>query len=101
MIARRHNFAVDKTLDIGITNPGAAGISITIENGGNLGGGTLTVQGKPAEDTGTFETLNDNTALALGDQKAIYCGGNMQIRLEISGSTTPDVDVIVTELGGA
>ena len=97
------NITEDQTLlEIMVTSPRATGIGVMVDAGGNLGSGALDIRVRPANSpNATPVVLNDATELALGDQKVLYVGARMTIFLNMAGSTNPDVDIFISELGGS
>lgn len=77
------------------TEEGASGVSVIVELSGNLGGGTLTVTARPDKTTGTAEIVH---TCALGDQQVIWLGGDMDVFYTMSGSTTPNVTLYVSQV---
>lgn len=66
---------------------------------GSLGGGTATV-GYVMD--GTFISLKDDTGnpvtLDIDEQYVVYHGQNMDIVIELAGSTSPDLRVLAREV---
>ena len=97
------SITADQTLlEIMVTSARATGIAVMVDPGGNLGSGTLDIRARPVNSlSATPIVLNDATALALGDQKALHVGARMTIFLNMAGSTNPDVDIFISEIGGS
>lgn len=95
-MSNRVNITADATDEsLIITDPSMGNVSIMVESGGSLGGGTLSLGVRPRGDTGTPEELE--SAVALGYQQVYEVGHDMQITYTLSGATSPDFDILVSQ----
>lgn len=69
------------------------GVSIVVTGASSLGGGILNLQVRPDRSNVDFETVEP---LTVGQRNMFLVGANMEVRLELTGATTPDVTVFVS-----
>ena len=71
------------------------GVCYIVETAGNLGSGVVTILGRPGNSNMTWEIL---ATPALGAQDVLWVGGEMDIAVTMTGSTTPDVNIGFTQV---
>lgn len=96
--SREHSFTADDNVKMFTTEKLCTKISVIVKANADVGGGTLTLQAKPADSTADPEVID---TLSAGSQYTYEIGGLMDIYLDLDSSTSPDATVFISEvLGG-
>jgi len=88
---------------IGSTSAKAAGVSVMIGSDESIGSGTMSFGVLPqGEDLATtsFSVNYIDATLDAGHNQYYRVGGGMSLYVKLTGATSPDCDVIVTEVEG-
>jgi len=65
---------------------------------GTFGGGTVKVQYRAAGGWVDYSSGDTGTFTAAGERVFAQCGDEDQINFNLAGSTSPDLDIVITEL---
>ena len=65
---------------------------------GDFGGGTLAVQYRANSGWVTYSGGSTGSFTASDERVFTQCGDEERINLNLSGATSPDLDIVVTEL---
>jgi len=72
------------------------GLSVIVRAASSLGGGTITIGARQAnDDSGVIEALD--ATLAAGSSATYTIGKGVELWATLSGATTPDIDYLVSE----
>lgn len=89
------NLTADDSELIFQTSRGSKGITVIVTSASTLGGGTLTIKTKPTGSGMDPETVDTLTA---GYKQQLLIGAEMEVWLVLSGSTSPNAKISISEL---
>ena len=91
----KYTFSADGTQPAGVINAKEFSVAVS----GTFGSGTLNVQYSKGDNTFQNYAGGDTGAFTSADERVFaQCGEAKEIALTLSGSTSPDLTVIIQEL---
>jgi len=90
----QHNITADGSISLGVVE--RQGKSVVVRAASDLGGGTLTIGVRPANDeSGVIEALD--ATLVAASTATYTVGRGAELYATLSGSTAPDIDLLVAD----
>lgn len=81
---------------VGATDYTRQGIALIIANESEFGGGTLTLNVKPARSNMAPQPLKVAEPLAPGSQELFVIGSDMEYSLTLEDATDPDIQISIS-----